>query len=74
MIMGLRHGTFCAGCCWALMALLFVGGVMNLLWVAFLALFVLIEKVVPAGGWLGRAGGIVLIAWGLWIVVRASVA
>jgi len=74
LIMGLRHGAFCAGCCWALMALLFVGGVMNLLWVAFLALFVLIEKVVPAGGWLGRAGGIVLIAWGLWIVVRASVA
>ncbi|MCG6951188.1 MAG: DUF2182 domain-containing protein [Betaproteobacteria bacterium] len=74
LIMGLRHGAFCAGCCWALMALLFVGGVMNLLWVAFLALFVLIEKVVPAGGWLGRAGGVLLIAWGVWIIVRASVA
>jgi len=74
LIMGLRHGAFCAGCCWALMALLFVGGVMNLLWVAFLALFVLIEKVVPAGGWLGKAGGVLLIAWGGWIIVRASVA
>lgn len=72
LVMGLRHGAFCAGCCWALMALLFVGGVMNLLWVACLALFVLIEKVVPAGGRLGKAGGIVLVVWGLWVALRAS--
>jgi predicted metal-binding membrane protein len=62
--MGLRHGLFCLGCCWALMALLFVGGLMNVLWIAALALFVLAEKVVPAGGLLGRAGGGALILWG----------
>src|SRR6266849_6318270 len=45
--MGLRHGLFCLGCCWAMMALLFVGGLMNVLWIAALALFVLAEKVVP---------------------------
>jgi predicted metal-binding membrane protein len=72
LVMGLRHGAYCAGCCWALMALLFVGGVMNLLWVAALALFVLIEKVVPAGGRLGKAGGILLVAWGAWIALRAA--
>lgn len=70
-IMGLRHGAYCTGCCWALMALLFVGGVMNLLWVAFLALFVMVEKVVPAGGLLGKAGGIVMIAWGAWMVAQS---
>lgn len=62
--MGLRHGLFCLGCCWAVMALLFVGGVMNVLWIAALALFVLIEKVVPAGHLLGRTTGIGLILWG----------
>jgi predicted metal-binding membrane protein len=72
LLMGLRHGAYCTGCCWALMALLFVGGVMNLLWVALLALFVLIEKVLPAGGRLGKAGGIALIGWGAWIVWSTS--
>lgn len=72
LVMGLRHGAFCTGCCWALMALLFVGGVMNLLWVAVLALFVLIEKVLPAGGRLGKAGGALLVAWGAWIAWQAA--
>jgi len=62
--MGLRHGLFCLGCCWAIMALLFVGGLMNVLWIAALALFVLAEKVVPAGGLIGQAGGVALILWG----------
>src|SRR6266404_217850 len=62
--MGLRHGLFCLGCCWAMMALLFVGGLMNVLWIAALALCVLAEKVVPAGGLLGQAGGVALILWG----------
>ena len=62
--MGLRHGLYCVGCCWAVMALLFVGGVMNMIWVAGLALFVLVEKLLPAGGLLGRAGGIALLLWG----------
>lgn len=62
--MGAHHGVFCLGCCWFLMALLFFGGVMNLYWIIGLALFVLIEKTVSAGHWLGVATGIGLIAWG----------
>ena len=62
--MGLEHGAFCVGCCWFLMGLLFVGGVMNLYWIAGLALFVLLEKIVPAGHWLGYATGVALLVWG----------
>jgi predicted metal-binding membrane protein len=62
--LGALHGAFCVGCCWMLMALLFVGGVMNLVWVAALAILVLVEKLFPAGQWVGRAAGIALIAWG----------
>ena len=63
--MGLEHGAFCTGCCWFLMALLFYGGVMNLFWIVGLALFVLLEKTVPAGHWLGRLTGAALIAAGV---------
>jgi predicted metal-binding membrane protein len=59
--MGIEHGMFCLGCCWLLMALLFVGGVMNLIWVAVIATFVLLEKVVPKGEIVGRVGGVLLI-------------
>jgi predicted metal-binding membrane protein len=62
--MGIEHGALCVGCCWLLMALLFVGGIMNLLWIAILAIFVLLEKVAPHGQWLARATGIILIGWG----------
>jgi len=62
--MGLKHGVFCLGCCWILMALLFVLGVMNLVWIAALAAFVLLEKVVPRGQMLGRAAGLLLMIWG----------
>lgn len=62
--MGLRHGTYCVGCCWVVMGLLFVGGIMNLAWIAALALFVLAEKTLPAGPLLGRALGLGLVAWG----------
>ncbi len=62
--MGVVHGTFCVGCCWFLMGILFVGGVMNLYWIAGIALFVLIEKVVPAGRWLDYGTGVVLLVWG----------
>ncbi len=68
--MGVDHGLFCLGCCWALMALLFVGGVMNLLWVAAIAIFVLIEKVVPRGALVGRAAGGLLLLAGLWLIVQ----
>lgn len=64
--MGLIHGLYCLGCCWAAMALLFVGGVMNLLWVAALAVFVLIEKALPFGRFFGIAMGIVALAAGLY--------
>ena len=63
--LGAMHGAYCVGCCWMLMALLFVGGVMNLVWIAALAILVLIEKVLPAGQWVGRGAGIALIVWGV---------
>ena len=66
--MGVRHGGYCVGCCWVLMALLFVAGVMNLLWVATIAAFVLIEKVAPGGGWVGRVAGALLVGWGVWMI------
>lgn len=62
--MGARHGAYCLGCCWMLMLLLFVGGVMNPVWIAGLTLYVLIEKVTPGGRWIGRVAGVLLIAWG----------
>ena len=68
LIMGLKDGRFCLGCCWFLMALLFVAGVMNLLWVAAIAAFVLIEKVTPAGERVGRIAGLLLVVWGVWIL------
>ncbi len=60
---GMEHGAFCVGCCWALMGLLFVGGVMNLLWVAAIAFFVLLEKLMPRGQVTSRmAGGALIVA------------
>jgi len=67
--MGLRHGGYCLGCCWFLMALLFVGGVMNLFWIAGLAAFVLVEKVAPLGQWFGRVAGLAAAAAGVLILV-----
>ncbi len=64
--MGARHGLWCLGCCWLLMALLFVAGVMNLLWLAALSALVLVEKVAPQGMRLGRAWGVLLAAAGVW--------
>ena len=64
LTMGLRHGAHCLGCCWALMGLLFVLGVMNLLWIAALAAFVLLEKAAPAGRVISWASGMLLLAWG----------
>ncbi len=63
--MGFRHGVYCLGCCWVLMLLLFVGGVMNLVWIAGLALLVLLEKLAPAGYWIGWATGAALVVWGV---------
>jgi predicted metal-binding membrane protein len=66
--MGLQHGLFCAGCCWALMGLLFVAGVMNILWIAVLSLVVGLEKLLPRGVWLSSATGVALTAWGVWLI------
>jgi predicted metal-binding membrane protein len=63
--LGVRHGTYCVGCCWMLMALLFVGGVMNFVWIAALTLVVGIERLAPRGDWFGRAAGVALISWGV---------
>jgi predicted metal-binding membrane protein len=70
--MGLEHGAFCTGCCWFLMALLFYGGVMNLFWIIGLALLVLLEKLAPAGHWVGWVVGVGLIAWGVGLLLLAA--
>ena len=70
--MGLEHGAFCLGCCWLLMVLLFYGGVMNLWWIVGLAVYVSIEKIVPAGHWIGRGAGGPLILWGVSVIAIAS--
>ena len=68
--MGLRHGLYCLGCCWALMVVLFAVGVMNLAWVAALTAFILLEKFGPAGALASRLGGIAMIALGILIIAR----
>jgi predicted metal-binding membrane protein len=69
-VMGARHGAYCVACCGALMTLLFVAGVMNLWWIAGLALFVLAERVLPGGRAVGRLGGALLLLAGAVILVR----
>jgi predicted metal-binding membrane protein len=69
LAMGVKHGAFCAGCCWMLMALLFVAGVMNMLWVAAITILVLLEKIAPPRWRLGPAVGVILVAWGAWVIV-----
>jgi predicted metal-binding membrane protein len=69
--LGLRHGLSCVGCCWALMLLLFVGGVMNLLWIGAITAFVLMEKLAPSGAQGGRLSGLALLLAGSWVLVTA---
>lgn len=66
LTMGLKHGSYCVGCCWVLMGLLFVTGVMNLAWVAIIAGFVLLEKLAPKGQWVGWAAGLALVGLAGW--------
>jgi predicted metal-binding membrane protein len=66
--MGIDHGVYCLGCCWALMLLLFAGGVMNLTVIAVLTAFVAFEKLGPFGVHTARAGGIALVALGVWVL------
>ena len=67
--MGFQHGLYCLGCCWALMALSFALGLMNLIWMAALTVFIAIEKLTPGGEQLGRIFGWVLAAWGIWLML-----
>jgi predicted metal-binding membrane protein len=69
LMMGLRHGFYCMGCCWFLMLLLFVAGVMNVWWIAIITMLVLIEKVVPRGLFFGKIAGILFAGWGAWLVL-----
>ncbi len=71
LVMGLRQGAYCTGCCWLLMALLFVFGVMNLSWIAALAGFVLLEKLLREPRWFAQGAGILLIAWGVLLAAQA---
>ena len=69
--MGLTHGSYCLGCCWFLMSLLFFGGVMNLWWIGGLAACILLEKTLPIGHWLAYAVGGALVVWGLSLVLSS---
>jgi predicted metal-binding membrane protein len=71
--MGLEHGSFCLGCCWFLMGLLFFGGIMNLRWIIGLAVFVLVEKIVPMGSSVGRIVGVGVTAWGGLLLATATI-
>jgi predicted metal-binding membrane protein len=72
--MWLEHGTYCLGCCWFLMGLLFFGGIMNLFWIAGFAGFVLLEKTIPLDHWLGRTVGIPVAAAGVFMLTTAAAA
>jgi len=69
--MGVEHGAYCLGCCWFLMCLLFVGGIMNFYWIAGIAIYVLAEKFIPHGHWLGNAAGVLLAVGGIWMLAGA---
>jgi predicted metal-binding membrane protein len=66
--LGFTHGMYCIGCCWALMLLLFVGGVMNLLWIAALMIFALLERLMPGGRLFSRLAGVVAMTAGVWML------
>ena len=69
-MLGIQHGGYCVGCCWALMGLMFVFGAMSLLWMGALSVFMLCEKIVPARWHLDRGAGVVLIVWGVFLATR----
>jgi predicted metal-binding membrane protein len=72
LTMGLKHGAFCTGCCWMLMALLFVAGVMNMVWVAVITLLVFLEKVTPPDWRLRHLAGAYFLVWGAWVIVSGA--
>jgi len=70
--LGIAHGGYCLGCCFALMALLFVGGIMNVLWIAGLTILVLLEKIVPAGRLIPRISGALIGGAGIWLLLQGG--
>ena len=68
LMLGLRHGAYCVGCCWAMMPLLLVGGAMNLLWIVLLALLIVLEKVTPSGRPIAHLVGLILVVAGAWLL------
>jgi predicted metal-binding membrane protein len=67
--LGIQHGTYCLGCCWALMALLFVGGVMNIAWIGGIAVLILMEKILPYGRLVSRLSGVAIVLVGVWLLL-----
>jgi predicted metal-binding membrane protein len=67
---GAEHGLYCLGCCWLLMALLFAAGIMSLLWMAAITVLVFIEKLLPAGQWIARASGLVMLGFGIYLFTQ----
>jgi len=72
LMLGLRHGAYCVGCCWALMTLLFVGGVMNVFWILALAVGILLERVISFGRLIAPVTGVVLVAAGAWLLLTGT--
>jgi predicted metal-binding membrane protein len=68
--LGFTHGMYCIGCCWAFMLLLFVGGVMNLVWIAALMIFALLERLIPGGRVFSRLAGVIAVTAGVWLIAR----
>jgi predicted metal-binding membrane protein len=73
LVMGMRHGGYCLGCCWALMLVLFVVGTMHRVWMAAIAVFILAEKVAPRALRLHYAAAAILVGWGTWMLATATV-
>jgi predicted metal-binding membrane protein len=71
LALGVRHGAYCVGCCWVLMALLFVGGVMNVLWIALITILVFAEKIIPARHLVSRIAGAGFVLTGIWLVAKS---
>ncbi|HEV8257986.1 MAG TPA: DUF2182 domain-containing protein [Casimicrobiaceae bacterium] len=72
-VMGVRHGLFCLGCCWLAMLLLFVLGIMNVVWIVVLAAFILAEKTLPRSRWLSATGALVFVGWGVALLLGESI-
>jgi predicted metal-binding membrane protein len=70
--MGMRHGVYCLGCCWALMAVLFVVGTMHIGWMATIAVTVLVEKIAPRALRVRYPPAVVLVGWGTSVLLRVG--